>query len=71
MLYLLNYISNFLWVNFSMQISPNYEAASKHIASKSVSGKDMFVFIIFGIIALVFVIFLVFVYFKERNKPRY
>lgn len=71
MLYLLNFLNNFLGLNFSMQISPSYEAASKHMASKTGSGQDMFVFIVFGIIAVVFIIFLVLVYFKERNKPRY
>ena len=75
MLYLLNFLNNLLELNFSMQITPAYDATSKHMASKTGSGQDMcqdmFVFIVFGIIAVVFIIFLVFVYFKERNKPRY
>lgn len=71
MVYLLNFLSNIFGVNFTMQVSPNYDAASKHLASKSGLGQDLFVFIIFGIIAVVFIVFLVLVYFKERNKPRY
>lgn len=71
MLYLLNFLNNLLELNFSMQITSAYDATSKHMASKTGSGQDMFVFIVFGIIAVVFIIFLVFVYFKERNKPRY
>ena len=71
MLYLLNFLNNLLGLNFSMQITPAYDSASKHMASKTGFGQDMFVFIVFGIIAVVFIIFLVFVYFKERNKPRY
>ena len=70
MLYLLNFLNNLLGLNFSMQVTPAYDAASKHMASKTGSSQDMFVFIVFGIIAVVFIIFLVFVYFKERNKPR-
>lgn len=71
MLSLLNHFLNYIFINFYAQVSPGYDAASKHLSTKGIQGKDMLVFVVFGIIALVFVIFLVFVYFKEKNRPRY
>ncbi len=68
---LFNYLLASFIPNFSMQISPAYDAASQHLSSKGIKAEDIFVFIVFGVIALVFLIFLVFVYFRERNKPRY
>lgn len=68
---LLSNILNYFFINFYAQVTPGYDAASKHLSSKNVQGLDLLVFIVFGIIAAVFVIFLIFVYFKERNRPRY
>ncbi len=68
---LLSNIFNYFFINFYAQVTPAYDAASKHLSSKGIQGNDFLVFIFFGIIAAVFVIFLIFSYFKERNRPRY
>ena len=57
--------------NFYAQVTPAYDAASKHLSSKGIQGQDLLVFIIFGIIAGIFIIFLIFAYFRERKRPRY
>lgn len=68
---LLSNILNNFFINFYAQVTPAYDAASKHLSSKGIQGKDLLVFIVFGAIAAVFIIFLIFSYFKERNRPRY
>lgn len=68
---LLSNLLNNIFINFYAQVSPAYDAASKHLSLKGIQGKDMLVFVVFGLIAAVFLIFLVFSYFKERNRPRY
>lgn len=67
----LSNLLNNIFINFYAQVSHAYDAASKHLSSKGIQGKDMLVFVVFGLIAAVFLIFLVFSYFKERNRPRY
>lgn len=68
---LLNHILNYFFINFYAQVTPAYDAASKHLSSKNIQGQDLLVFIVFGIIAAVFIIFLIFSYFKERGRKRY
>ncbi len=64
-------ILNYFFINFYAQVTPAYDAASKHLSSKGIQGQDLLVFIIFGIIAGIFIIFLIFAYFRERKRPRY
>lgn len=68
---MLSNMFNYFFINFYSQVTPAYDAASKHLSSKGIQGNDLLVFIFFGIIAAVFVIFLIFSYLKERNRPRY
>ena len=68
---LLSNILIYFFINFYAQVSPAYDAASRHLSSKGIQGKDLLVFIVFGIIAGVFLIFLIFSYFIERDRPRY
>ena len=53
-------ILNYFFINFYAQVTPAYDAASKHLSSKGIQGQDLLVFIIFGIIAGIFIIFLIF-----------
>lgn len=64
-------ILNYFFVNFYAQVSPGYDAASKHLSTKGIQGKDILVFVVFGIIAGVFAIFVIISYFKSKNRPRY
>ncbi len=64
-------ILNYFFFIFYAQVTPAYDAASKHLSSKGIQGQDLLVFIIFGIIAGIFIIFLIFAYFRERKRPRY
>lgn len=68
---MLSTIFNFFFFNFYAQVAPAYDAASKHLSSKGIQGRDMLVFVFFGVIAAVFIIFLIFSYFKEKDRPRY
>lgn len=71
MISLLSNVLNYFFINFYAQVSPGYDAASKHLSTKGIQGKDLLVFVVFGIIAAVFIVFLIFSYFKEKNRPRY
>lgn len=71
MFFLLSNILNNIFIKFYAYVTPAYDAASKHLSTKGIHGKDILVFVFFGIIAAVFIILLVFSYFKERNRPRY
>ncbi len=46
-------ILNYFFINFYAQVTPAYDAASKHLSSKGIQGQDLLVFIIFGIFAYV------------------
>ena len=64
-------ILNYFFINFYAQVTPAYDAASKHLSSKGIQGQDLLVFIIFVIFAGIFFIFLIFAYFREIKRPRY
>ena len=42
-------ILNYFFINFYAQVTPAYDAASKHLSSKGIQGQDLLVFIIFGL----------------------
>ncbi len=67
----INNFLNFYFMKFYTQVTPVYDAASKHLSTKGIQGKDLLVFVFFGAVAVVFLVFLVFVYLKEKNRPRY
>ncbi len=68
---ILTNILNYFYINFYVSVNPAYDAASKHLSTKGIQGKDMIVFVVFGVIAAIFIIFLLFSYLKEKNRPRY
>lgn len=68
---MLSSLLNYFFINFYVQVSPGYDAASKYLSTKTIHGKDFLVFVVFGIIAVVFIIFIFFTYIKEKKRPRY